>query len=54
MLWLTKSRFLSRLQCRLRLWFEIHQSIQEASASFIAALSGRFFDEVVRGWRLEL
>jgi hypothetical protein len=46
--WLTKSRFLSGLQCRLRLWFEIHQPI-EGTEPGIAILQGRSFDEVVRG-----
>jgi hypothetical protein len=46
--WLTKSRFLSGLQCRLRLWFEIHQPT-EGTEPGIALLQGRSFDEVVRG-----
>jgi hypothetical protein len=47
--WLTKSRFLAGLQCRLRLWFEIHQPVEEPSAAGTAILLGRSFDEVVRG-----
>jgi hypothetical protein len=48
MAWFTKSRFLAGLQCRLRLWFEIHQPI-EGTEPGIAILQGRSFDEVVRG-----
>jgi hypothetical protein len=47
--WLTKSRFLSGLQCQLRLWFEIHSPIEEESEPGVAILQGRSFDEVVRG-----
>jgi hypothetical protein len=45
---LTKSRFLAGRQCRLRLWFEIHQPIEEGAEPGIALLQGRSFDEVVR------
>ena len=47
--WLTKSRFLSGLQCRLRLWSEIHSPIEEKSEPGVAILQGRSFDEAVRG-----
>jgi hypothetical protein len=47
--WLTKSRFLSGLQCRLRLWSEIHSPIEDASEPGVAILQGRRFDQVVRG-----
>jgi Domain of unknown function(DUF2779) len=47
--WLTKSRFLSGLQCRLRLWSEIHSPIEDASEPGVAILQGRKFDQVVRG-----
>jgi hypothetical protein len=46
--WLTKFRFLSGLQCRLRLWFEIHQPIEEEVEPGVAILQGRSFDEAVR------
>jgi hypothetical protein len=49
MAWLTKSRFLSGLQCRLRLWSEIHSPIEDASERGVAILQGLKFDEVVQG-----
>jgi len=51
MAWLTKSRFLSGLQCHKRLWFEIHQPLEEAIVPNAAMLQGRAFDEVVRHLR---
>ena len=48
MAWLTKSRFLSGLQCHKRLWFEIHQPIEEPVEPSIPILQGRAFDEVVQ------
>jgi hypothetical protein len=51
MAWLTKSRFLSGLQCHKRLWFEIHQPIEAPLEPVIAILQGRSFDEVVQQLR---
>jgi hypothetical protein len=48
MAWLTKSRFLSGLQCHKRLWFEIHQPLEQAIDMGAAILQGRSFDEVVQ------
>jgi hypothetical protein len=48
MAWLTKSRFLSGLQCHKRLWFEIHQPLEESAEPGIAMLHGRAFDELVQ------
>jgi hypothetical protein len=48
MAWLTKSRFLSGLQCHKRLWFEVHQPIETAAAPSTAILQGRRFDEAVQ------
>jgi len=48
MAWLTKSRFLSGLQCHKRLWFEIHQPLEEAAPTPIPLLQGRAFDQAVR------
>jgi hypothetical protein len=48
MTWLTKSRFLSGLQCHKRLWFEIHQPLDESVEPSIPILQGRAFDEVVQ------
>lgn len=48
MAWLTKSRFLSGLQCHKRLRFEIHQPLDEAIEPSIPILQGRPFDEVVQ------
>jgi hypothetical protein len=49
MAWLTKSRFLSGLQCHKRLWFEIHQPLEDSAEPNIQILQGRAFDEVVQG-----
>jgi hypothetical protein len=50
MAWLTKSRFLTGLQCHKRLWFEINQPI-EGTEPGIAILQGRSFDEAVQRLR---
>jgi hypothetical protein len=47
MAWLTKSRFLSGLQCHKRLWFDVHQPL-EAQEAGVPVLYGRAFDELVR------
>ena len=49
MAWLTKSRFLSGLQCHKRLWFEIHQPIEDSAEPNMQILQGKAFDEVVQG-----
>jgi hypothetical protein len=46
--WLTKSRFLSGLQCHKRLWFEVHRPLEESVEAGMAVLQGRAFDEVVQ------
>lgn len=46
--WLTKSRFLSGLQCHKRLWFEIHQPLEEETPPNLQMLQGRQFDEIVQ------
>ncbi|HLN48978.1 MAG TPA: DUF2779 domain-containing protein [Steroidobacteraceae bacterium] len=51
MTWLTKSRFLSGRQCHKRLWFEIHQPLEQPVPPSVAILQGRVFDELVQ--RLE-
>jgi hypothetical protein len=51
MAWLTKSRFLSGLQCHKRLWFEIHQPLEEQIEPSIPILQGRTFDEAVQRLR---
>jgi hypothetical protein len=48
MAWLTKSRFLSGLQCHKRVWYEVHQPLDEAAEPGIPILQGQAFDEVVR------
>ena len=48
MAWLTKSRFLSGLQCHKRLWFEVHQPLEEDVDPPSSVLQGRSFDEAVR------
>jgi hypothetical protein len=49
MAWLTKSRFLSGLQCHKRLWFEIHQPLTTEVDANPAILQGRSFDQAVQG-----
>lgn len=51
MAWLTKSRFLSGLQCNKRLWFEIHQPLEGSVEPSIPILQGRSFDGAVQGLR---
>src|SRR6266513_512903 len=51
MAWLTKTRFLSGLQCHKRLWFEIHQPLEESIEPSIPILQGRAFDEAVQRLR---
>jgi hypothetical protein len=48
MAWLTKSRFLSGLQCQKRLWFEIHQPLTSSVEASTAMLQGRSFDQAVQ------
>lgn len=48
MAWLTKSRFLSGLQCHKRLWFEVHQPLADSAEPGIPILQGRAFDESVQ------
>jgi Domain of unknown function(DUF2779) len=48
MAWLTKSRFLSGLQCHKRLWFEIHQPLESPLEPSVAMLQGRRFDVAVQ------
>jgi hypothetical protein len=51
MAWLTKSRFLSGLQCHKRLWFEVHQPLEGPAEPNTAILQGRSFDEAVQRLR---
>jgi hypothetical protein len=51
MAWLTKSRFLSGLQCHKRLWFEVHQPLEGVAEPNTAILQGRSFDEAVQRLR---
>jgi Domain of unknown function(DUF2779) len=51
MVWLTKSRFLSGMQCHKRLWFEVHQPLPESVEPGMPILQGRSFDEVVQRLR---
>jgi predicted RecB family nuclease len=48
MAWLTKSRFLSGLQCHRRLWFEIHEPLEEPLPDSVAFISGRAVDLLVQ------
>jgi hypothetical protein len=51
MAWLTKSRFLSGLQCPKRLWREVHAPLAEELPVTAPILNGRAFDELVRRLR---
>lgn len=44
MAWLTKSHFLAGLQCPKRLWFEVHQPLEERAPASFAQLNGRAVD----------
>ena len=46
--WLTKSRFLSGIQCAKRLWFEVHEPLEESGGNSMPLVNGRAFDEVVQ------
>lgn len=49
--WLTKSRFLSGLQCEKRLWYEVHAPLEVNGGDSMQLVNGRAFDQVVQ--RLE-
>ena len=51
MAWLTKSRFLSGLQCHKRLWFEVHHPLEGSAEPNTAMLQGRSFDQAVQRLR---
>lgn len=46
--WLTKSRFLSGLQCHKRLWFDIHDPQRPVAEPGLSILQGRQFDKTVQ------
>jgi hypothetical protein len=48
MAWLTKSRFVSGLQCHKRLWSEIHAPIDEPTPEQVNFINGRAVDELVQ------
>ncbi len=48
MAWLTKSRFLSGIQCAKRLWYEVHEPLEEGGGNTMPLLNGRAFDQVVQ------
>ena len=48
MAWLTKSRFLPGIQCAKRLWFEVHEPLEESGGNSMLLVNGRAFDEVVQ------
>ncbi|HEX9473535.1 MAG TPA: DUF2779 domain-containing protein, partial [Steroidobacteraceae bacterium] len=48
MAWLTKSRFLSGLQCPKRLWFEVHQPLEEGLPDSFVLLNGRAVDRLAQ------
>jgi len=52
MSWLTKSLFLAGLQCPKRLWFEVHEPLEEGgdgeATDSMALVNGRIFDRLVQ------
>jgi len=48
MAWLTKSRFMSGRQCPKRLWFEVHEPLDEKPLETMPLINGRMFDDLVR------
>jgi CRISPR/Cas system-associated exonuclease Cas4 (RecB family) len=48
MAWLTKSHFLAGLQCPKRLWFEVHQPLEERVPATVAQLNGRAVDRLLQ------
>ena len=46
--WLTKSRFMSGLQCAKRLWSEVHQPLEQPAADSVAYINGREIDRLVQ------
>jgi hypothetical protein len=48
MAWLTKSRFLSGLQCAKRLWMEVHAPLGERLPDSMAFANGRAIDRLVQ------
>jgi hypothetical protein len=46
--WLTKSRFTSGLQCKKRLWNEVHAPLESAAADSVAYINGREVDRLVQ------
>src|SRR5260221_5053418 len=48
MAWLTKSRFLSGLQCPKRLWFEVNQPLEEGLPDSFVLLNGRAVDRAAQ------
>ena len=45
--WLTKSRFMSGVQCPKRLWNEVHAPLEEGLPESVAFAFGRAFDQFV-------
>jgi hypothetical protein len=46
--WLTKSKFLSGLQCAKRLWFEVHEPLKEETRISLALINGRTVDRIAQ------
>jgi len=51
MAWLTKSRFMSGLQCPKRLWMEVHQPLEEPLPDSVVFANGRAVDRLVQALR---
>ncbi len=46
--WLTKSRFISGLQCPKRLWCEVHEPLEAPLPDSVAFINGRAIDQLVQ------
>ncbi len=51
MAWLTKSRFMSGLQCPKRLWLEVHEPIGDGLPDSLALANGRAVDRLAQSLR---
>lgn len=48
MAWLTKSRFMSGLQCAKRLWYEVHEPLEARPGDSMPLINGRAVDQVTQ------
>ena len=48
MAWLTKSRFMSGLQCSKRLWYEVHEPLEAPAGDSMPLINGRAVDRLAQ------